>query len=293
MKIAHVTASRWTAAGLFALALAVFRGSQLLSIACNNLGSLALAREWPMLNRTDALVPCELARATPRSALPLAQALRLDPGNERARFNAGRTAWLAGDCDAALDAWMQAAPSDEVALLQQAEGLLSLGRSEDALELYRRIPGAALYLSEMGSRAQTAGDPQMAMERYRLSLVVSPTVTAAGALARIYFQRKQYAEAEGHFRSALELDPRDAADTYYLAWCLHRTGRGHDAVETLAGAIELRGREPWEWALLLGDWELELGNREAAMTAYQRALSWRPGDGSILERIERIQADSP
>jgi tetratricopeptide (TPR) repeat protein len=293
VKISQVTTSRWAALGLFALALAVFRGSHMLSIAYNNLGSLALAREWPILQTANGLVPREIPRATPRSAPPLAQALRLDPGNERARFNAGQAAWLTGDCMAALDAWMQAAPSDKVAILQRAEGLLSLGRSEEALGLYRQIPGIALYLSTMGSRAQTAGDQRAAIERCQLSLVISPTVTAADALARIYFQRKQYAEAEGHFRSALQLSPRDAEDTYYLAWCLHRTGRGHDAVETLASAIELRGNKPWEWALLVGDWELELGNREAAMTAYQRALSWQPREGSILERIERIQADSP
>jgi len=293
VKVAFVTTSRWAAIGLFALALAAFRGPRLLSVAYNNLGSMALAREWPMRKGTDALVPCGPPQPTPLSALPLAQALRLDPDNERARFNAGRAAWLAGDCEAALDAWKKAGHADEVALLQSAEGLFALGRREDALAFYRQIPAVALYLSTMGSRAQLDGDHQAAIERYTSSLVISPTVAAADALARIYFGRRQYAEAETVFREALSLDSGNAADTYYLAWCLYRTGRGRDATVALSSAIELRGRQPWEWALLLGDWERELGNRAAARQAYLRALSWQPGEDSILERIARLQADSP
>ena len=51
----------------------------------------------------------------------------------------------------------------------------------------------------------------------------------------------------------------------------------------------LHGGQPWRWALQLGDWRLELGDRAGALDAYRQAVRWQPGEAAIRERIERAR----
>jgi Flp pilus assembly protein TadD len=71
---------------------------------------------------------------------------------------------------------------------------------------------------------------------------------------------------------------------------LYHTEDKQGALATLARAIELHGQDPWEWAVLLGDWHLELGDWEEAVSSYQQAQAWNPGETSIQQRIEKAQS---
>ncbi len=68
---------------LAALAASVdlFRGPQLSGAWYNNLGSLALSREWPAVREAPSVPRCLLWALGPASAAPVARALRLDPLN--------------------------------------------------------------------------------------------------------------------------------------------------------------------------------------------------------------------
>lgn len=102
------------------------------------------------------------------------------------------------------------------------------------------------------------------------------------------FQAGDVAQASAAFETALTINPDHSRSTYYLAECLHREGELDQAVWLLARAVSLHSGEPWRWAVRLGDWRLELGDTEGALEAYRQALTWRPGEDSIEQRIEEV-----
>ncbi len=103
-----------------------------------------------------------------------------------------------------------------------------------------------------------------------------------------YYLREENRAAEASFRAALELNPKHAWSAYYLAHTLYRQGRREEAVEWLREAIRLHQGQPWNWAVQLGDWLAELGDKESALTAYRQALEWKPGDEGIQAKIQAL-----
>jgi hypothetical protein len=58
------------------------------------------------------------------------------------------------------------------------------------------------------------------------------------------------------------------------------------AVEHLAIAVEVSDTRPWQWAEQLGDWRLEIGDLQGALSAYRKALDCyypSPGNKGGLE----------
>jgi hypothetical protein len=53
----------------------------------------------------------------------------------------------------------------------------------------------------------------------------------------------------------------------------------------VAGCQCLYPGQPWDWAVQLGDWLAESGDREGALAAYRQALEWKPGDEGIAAKI--------
>jgi tetratricopeptide (TPR) repeat protein len=415
----------WIAVVALLAAAALLRGPTLLGAWYHNLGSHALCLEWRAVREAPGISPCQQWIPDSVAAQPVARALRLDPQNERARLNAGRVAWLLGDCETALAAWSSLESSDVIEQLERANGLYALGREEEALVLYREINGAADYLRMRGGLAEASRHTDAAVAWYELGIRVLPTLATAQSLAELYlesaqhdaaiavwrrlgegtqeadpdhwwalgqsaelaedwetaarayergaergddpcrfwepqesalerleewarservarealdacpgqlwpylrlggllsrqadyadalfwyeqaevlwpehvspkfylgvihFEQEQYEAAETYFQQALVLDPHHLWSMYHLAWCFHESQERPRAVETLSRAIKLDPGEPWSWARLLGDWQFELGHREEALTAYQQALLWHPGDESIRDRIERL-----
>ena len=84
--------------------------------------------------------------------------------------------------------------------------------------------------------------------------------------------------AEEALRAALEINPQHAWSAYYLAQSLYRQDRREEAVSWLRTATGLYKGQPWNWAVQLGDWLAESGDKEGALAAYRQALEWKPGD---------------
>ncbi len=415
--------TNWIAVIALLIAMASLRGSKLLSSWYHNLGSRALSLEWQVVREAPLVVPCQQWAADSGAAQPVAQAQRLNPRDGRVRLSAGRVAWLLGDCDTALDEWSSMQSGDMIARLEHADALHALGNREQAVAMYREIPGITDYLDLRGDAAEASQDMKAAVFWYELGMEVSPTLASAQDLAALYvqseqreaaamvwrrlsdgtpqadpihwwakgrsaelaedwvtaasayeqgaeqsedpceflerqeaaleqldqfaaaesvslealdacperlwpylrlgnlrrwqadhtgasqwytqaemlwpehfapkfylglirFEQEDYTQAETYLRHALALNPEHSWSMYHLAWCLHETERKEDAVKALSRAIELDAEEPWRWAMLLGDWQMELGHGEEALTSYRQALSWHPGDESIEARIE-------
>jgi len=66
-----------------------------------------------------------------------------------------------------------------------------------------------------------------------------------------------------------------------------------EAVSWLQTAIGLYPGQPWNWAVQLGDWLAESGDREGALAAYRQALEWKPGDEGIAAKIRVLGGNQP
>jgi len=140
------------------------------------------------VRRLQGIAPCQQWYAESAAAQPLAHALALHPNHEGARLNAARLSWLLGDCEKALDEWRRFGAGDPVARLELANGLLALGREEEALDLYREMEDAAKYLRLRGEEAEAAQDTDAAVVWYEYSMEVQATLTTARSLASAYAQ---------------------------------------------------------------------------------------------------------
>jgi predicted TPR repeat methyltransferase len=57
----------------------------------------------------------------------------------------------------------------------------------------------------------------------------------------------------------------------------------------VAGCQCLYPGQPWDWAVQLGDWLAEAGDREVALAAYRQSLEWKPGDEGIEAKIRALE----
>lgn len=163
-------------------------GPRWLAAWYNNRASQALAVEWDAVRRAQGIGPCQQWYGESVAAQPLLQALALSPHHEGARLNAGRVSWLLGDCERALEEWSRLGAGDPVARLELANGLLALGREEEALGLFREMEGAAKYLRLRGEEAESSQDTNAAVVWYQYSMEVQATLTTAQRLAWSYTQ---------------------------------------------------------------------------------------------------------
>ena len=291
---------------LLAAAVAFWRGPRWISLGYQDLASRALARAWP--SGVGATFESSLPRS--RAASLLQSALCWDPQNERARLEAGRVAGLQDGCEAALQVWSDHAPQDEIALLERANALHACGRAEEALTLYQQIPQSAVYLGFLAAQAQ---QPALAIQRYQLSLAISPTLQVAEALTLIYHDANQpemertvwvdlsAATTSGdpdHWwalgqAAALQQDWDGAAAAYaagaalargpcrfWEAQCdsLRRLERWQEAEDVCQSALRSCPDQVWPY-LRMGDVRRAQSDLDGALEWYRQAATLRPDAG--------------
>lgn len=124
---------------------------------------------------------------------------------------------------------------------------------------------------------------------YWRAFVTAPLHPAPSrAMGGTYLQQERFAYAVQWVWMSVQLNPDDPLSYYAMAQLLHKAGEVEEAVTFLAQAVELHPRRLWRWAVDLGDWRLELGDREGALEAYRQALTWQPGEAFIEERVEQV-----
>jgi tetratricopeptide (TPR) repeat protein len=141
---------------------------------------------------------------------------------------------------------------------------------------------------QLGSLRSQQDDDVGALQWYRRAELLWPeSLEPKYHMGVIYFGQEDYGQAQALLQQALALDARHHWSAYFLAWCFHESGDQARAISTLSRAIELSGSEPWRWAMLLGDWQVERQAWEQAIAAYQQALQWRPGEEAVQRRLDR------
>jgi len=95
-------------------------------------------------------------------------------------------------------------------------------------------------------------------------------------------QLKRYTESEAHFREALRETPDDVELLIGLAWCLKRTERLPDAIETLLTAYQSHAQEPIVLYNLACYYTLA-GDKTQALSWLGRALRMEPSLRDLID----------
>jgi tetratricopeptide (TPR) repeat protein len=179
---------------------------------------------------------------------------------------------------AALEKALAADPKHWKAHNNMALASIDLGELEVAEAHYRESlaidPQPAIY-NDLGFVLDRQGLTEEAAELYRKSLELDPESPSAHYnLAASLAERGEYADAEGHFRAALEVEP--SAKAYSgLGFALWQQGRVDEAIARLHDAIEADPEYPVAYDQL-GTILAEQGKAEEAAATYRLLVRYAP-----------------
>jgi tetratricopeptide (TPR) repeat protein len=281
--------------------LVLLQGNALSSTWANNLASLALITEWQVVGNNLIPPRCQERVVNPEGASLVEKALALSPQNQRVWLNAGRVAWLRGQCQAAIGAWRRAvelAPHDAVARLNLTLAVHSTDHSNDHISTYGDT-GIATYCYGKGLQAQQVGLIDDAINWYKLSMRIAPTRLATEALVEYYMGRQQTADAISTWQQLADATPEDDSDHW---WALAQAAQLAGDVDTALTAYG-RGTQvadnSFDFYVEMGHLQQEHEQYRAALNSYQRAREadsqrWGPAyfQGVVywlLEDFERAQ----
>lgn len=224
-------------------------------------------------------VASALPRESPDHWWALGQAAELAQEWERAAWAYGQGIEVAEE---SYDFWIQQGVAFE--RLQQWKNATKA--YHQALLARPDLAGAYLGLGHVHRKQQNYVE---ALDWYRRAEAAAP-----GQFGPVYHQGLTYyflesnTKAQSYLERALAINTDHAKSNYYLSQTLYSSGDIEQAVVFMTQAVASYKGQPWQWAVQLGDWHLELGDREGAMAAYQQALEWRPGEEKIERRLGEI-----
>lgn len=165
--------------------------------------------------------------------------------------------------------------------LEQAASVYEVARAEkpDHPQPYLALGNLAILQGAF----DRAIDWYLAAER----LKIEHNDSLAG-LGHAHFLKEDYDLARRYLESALQMEPDDYWAAYLLSQCLYMTGDQLQATEALNRAISNHPGQPWQWALILGDWYYEMDNGEGALKAFQLAEKWKGPTDEIESRIQNV-----
>jgi tetratricopeptide (TPR) repeat protein len=215
----------------------------------------------------------------------LLEAVEVLPGAGQVRFRLGRLYHLTGRYQEAIAAFEQATSLEPFVGLDGLYRLIGLTRAleqdvEGTIRAYRRqidvTPDDASIHRALGDTLLEDGRYEAAHTAYLAALLVDPRdARAAGQVARIHLEQREYADAVAAARYALRIDD-DREARYALATGLMRLGR----VEEGRAALQAFGSlQQAEMARERDAYELDALRREAVLSLergeFPRAIDLR------------------
>jgi tetratricopeptide (TPR) repeat protein len=182
-------------------------------------------------------------------------------------------------------------------LNRQAHTALIFKRSEQAIEIYRRMlvldPSYDEARIMLGNLLADAGDwAGAAQELERLAQVNPDNADGWFNLGFVHDKTDSIAEAERCFRRAVQLRPTHDRAWYGLGLVLIRAGRLEDAVEALKQNIKLQPLSPYGY-YQLGMTYHHLGRSDEAAKVVEQLSGFEPKFTATLKRdLERTPSRS-
>ncbi|MBI5767462.1 MAG: tetratricopeptide repeat protein [Verrucomicrobia bacterium] len=202
-----------------------------------------------------------------------------------------------GEVDRAIEAHRRAVeldPDDPGLRNAYAVALAGAGRFEEAWrqfeEALRRIKDHALLLANACDVLRRLGRLEEAIQLGEKAVAQVPWNHGAhGNLAMALLQAGRVEEAVAHHREWLRLQPGYTGVNYEFAVALMQMRRMPEALAELEEMLA-RNADDAETHNLLGVVLVELGHRERARRAFERALRLAPGTRTAQENLERLRA---
>jgi tetratricopeptide (TPR) repeat protein len=169
----------------------------------------------------------------------------------------------------------EATAGDGDASIERGEQLVEQGAYEEAAALFEQIveqsPGDAKGHYYLGWCRENLGDPEAAIEQYRLAIGYDGNLAEAhNNLGNLLLVKGDLVHAEAELHTYLKQRPDESAAYYNYGLVLEAMGRLSEAREQYDRAIELDPEDP---APVIGvaDLELEAGKLEQALELYRTA----------------------
>jgi len=224
--------------------------------------------------------------------------LELAPNDAELRNALGWTLFQEGRSEEAVAEYGRALAADPrlvKAHNNMALALVDLGRLEEAASHYKASvalePKAEIY-SDLGFTMARLGHPDEARADYLKALALDPNCASAHLnLAVSFVQEGKIAEAESHYRQALQGKPTAEAHNG-LGYVLARQGRTDEAVAEFHKAIDVDAKFTPAYNNL-ADALAKQGKLEDAAHYYQLSLAEKPSAGvynalgGVLRRLGR------
>jgi tetratricopeptide (TPR) repeat protein len=169
-----------------------------------------------------------------------------DPGISDAHFSLGNIYYKSKRFEEALESFkisLDLKPDDSFAVINIANALQALGRSEEAERfvldrLAKGLEDPQLYFL-LGNVRVRRGDPDGAVPYFEQCLAANPqSASAHNALAAIYLNKDRLDEAEAHLEAAAAISPRLTSLRFNQAQLFEKRGRFDEAAESYLQEIQ-------------------------------------------------------
>ncbi len=169
---------------------------------------------------------------------------------------------------------------DISAMLSRAETLENKGKSEQAMQQYKRIleryPGHATATGRLGRMYFLLGAQETALEHYKRALEYDPSlVESLIDRAILYEAMGQYEDARSDLHRALEYDPHSYKACYNLGVLYITIGTYDDAIRILSRALDA-DRTKAEVNLQLGKAYCHVEKHTEAIEHFEALLRHEP-----------------
>jgi tetratricopeptide (TPR) repeat protein len=228
----------------------------------------------------------------------LNRALKLDPANVDAHMALGAI-YLNRFEHAKARSEFEAALShdDKCAPAYEGLGLIAL-QAEDFDEAQKRFEAAVSHDSRLldayhrlGMIYMTKGEYEKAKKSFSTVLERKYDEVSTIYLGRAQFLLGEYEGAEKSFRTVYEKNPNETRACFMLARTLSMMGKGLDEALVLLKKTLQALPKYVDAHIELGNVYLRLGDKDQAISAYEKALSLNPDIPELRANLERLKAE--
>ena len=160
---------------------------------------------------------------------------------------------------------------------------------EKAVEL---SPGEAKIFFELGYARENLGNADAAIADYKKCLELYPDYAAAVLnIANLCYEQDRFAEALAYYEQYLVFETADNFYYYRAAWCANDLGEYDKALQYLDRYGPEEDEDIAKKYVETGYAHYQLGQDEAALAAYQSALSVIPDYGIAIRGIGNVYYD--
>ncbi len=229
-----------------------------------------------------------------KAATYLHEALTLNPRSSEAVYSLARTREDQGDLAAAralLDQAIDLQPGYWFTHNTMGTFLRRAGQSREATEYFERVielvPDRALGYVNLAATVSHLGDFDGALDLYRRSIEVEPTILAHSNMGIVYYRLGQYGMSALEQQKAIDLAPDDYYNWGHLADARRQAGDSSAAIVAYQKAIELVDEalavNPKNAALIVAraKYGASLGHVDGIAKSVAAALALAPKSASV------------